>query len=103
MLNISEKRNINFENFLHYARNIGIYVNKYLCIKEVSKGNNGIFSNNDIHKNELLIELPKSFLIPKSIFTNYILEQEIEYQVILLESFLFATYLYYVLYLFFFS
>ncbi len=79
MLNISEERNINFEKFLHYAQNIGIYVNKHLCIKEVSKGNNGIFSNNDIHKNELLIKLPKSFLIPKSIFTNYIIEQEIEY------------------------
>ena len=79
MLNISEKRNIHFENFFKKARDLGVYINQNLHIKQISKGNNGLFANNDIDVNQLLIKVPKNLLISKSIFNKFILEQKVEY------------------------
>ena len=79
MLSISEVRNINFENFFNYARNIGIYVNKELYVKKIYENNNGIFINNSIDPNQLLISLPKKFVISKNTFKSLILEQTPDY------------------------
>ena len=79
MLNISEKRNINFENFFNKARNLGIYINQNLYIKQISEDNNGLFAKNDVDVNQLLIKFPKNLLISKSIFNKFILEQKVEY------------------------
>jgi len=79
MLNISEERNINFENYLNYARSIGININKELYVKKINKNNNGIFVNNGINANQLLISLPKKLVISKNTFKNFILEKKPDY------------------------
>ena len=79
MLSISEERNINFENFFNYARNIGVHINKELYVKKIYKNNNGIFINNSIDPNQLLVSLPKKFVISKNTFRNLILEQRPDY------------------------
>ena len=79
MLNISEKRNINFESFFKKARDLGTYINQNLYIKQISKDNNGLFANNDIDVNQLLIKVPKNLMISKNIFNKFVLEQKIEY------------------------
>lgn len=79
MLSISEERNINFENFFNYARNIGVHINKELYVKKIDKNNNGIFINNNIDKNQTLISLPKKLAISKNTFKNFILEQRPDY------------------------
>ena len=79
MLNISEERNINFENYLNYARSIGIHINKELYVKKINKNNNGIFVNNGINANQLLISFPKKLVISKNTLKNFILEKKPDY------------------------
>ena len=73
MLSISEVKNINFENFFNYARNIGVYINKELYVKQIHNNNNGIFIKNSINPNQLLISLPQKLAISKNTFKNFIL------------------------------
>ena len=80
MLNISEKRNINFENFFNHARSVGVYLDKNLYVKQITDDNNGIFTNKNISANQILISLPRKFLISKNTFRNFLLEQKINYQ-----------------------
>ena len=63
MLNIFEVKNINFYNFFNYARNIGVNINKELYVKKIQENNNGIFINNSIDPNQLLISFPKKLVI----------------------------------------
>ena len=91
MLSISEVRNINFENFFNAARNIGVYINKELYVKQINKNNNGIFIKNSIDPNQLLISLPQKLAISKNTFKNFILEQRPDYpELKFLENYFFS-------------
>ena len=79
MLNIFEVKNINFYNFFNYARNIGVNINKELYVKKIQENNNGIFINNSIDPNQLLISFPKKLVISKNTLKNFILEKKPDY------------------------
>jgi len=79
MNNISNERNINYENFFKLAREIGILINKNISVKEISKDNYGIFANDNIELDALLINFPRKFFISKQIFKNFILKNKTDY------------------------
>ena len=79
MLNISEIRNINFDNFFNLAKRSGVFINKNLEVREIKKNNNGIFAKKIIKPNEILISLPKNLFISQNIFENFISEKKVDY------------------------
>ena len=79
MVNISNKRNINYKNFFDLAREIGILINKNIIVKEINKNNFGIFANDNINSDIILIDIPRKFIISKKVFKNFLLKNKIEY------------------------
>ena len=79
MVNISNKRNINYKNFFDLAREIGILINKNIIVKEINKNNFGIFANDNINSDIILIDIPRKFVISKKVFKNFLLKNTIEY------------------------
>ena len=79
MVNISNNRNINYENFFDFAREIGILINKKIIVKEINKDNHGIFANDNIDPGAILINIPSKFFISNKIFKNFILKNKTEY------------------------
>ena len=72
MINISNERNINYENFFDLAREVGILISKNIIIKETNKDNYGIFAKENIEKDSILINIPRKFYISNKVFINFI-------------------------------
>ena len=79
MLHISDKKKIDFENFLDNARNQGIYVNENLFLKKISEDDYGIFARGEIDKKNKIISIPKKFLISQNVLKSLIQENSIDY------------------------
>ena len=79
MLHISDKKKIDYDNFLDLARNVGIYVNENLCLKKITENNYGVFARGEINNDNKIISIPKKFLISQNLLKNLIQENKIDY------------------------
>ena len=79
MLHISDRKNIDCDNFLDLARNQGIYVNENLFLKKIEENNYGVFAREEINNNNKIISIPKKFLISQNLLKNFIQENKIDY------------------------
>ena len=79
MLYISEKKKIDYDNYLSLAKSLGIYIHENLFINKIEDKNYGVFTKGEIDKKDKIISVPKKFLISQSMIKDFILEKKIEY------------------------
>lgn len=79
MLHISEKKIIDYDNYLSLAKSLGIHIHENLFINKIEDNNYGIFTKGEIDNKDKIISVPKKFLISQSVIKDFILEKKIEY------------------------
>ena len=79
MLHISDKKKIDYDNFLDLARNLGIYIHENLYLKKIAENNYGVFTRGEINSNNKIISIPKKFLISQKSLKNHIEENKTDY------------------------
>ena len=79
MLHISEKKIIDYDNYLSLAKSLGIHIHENLFINKIEDNNYGVFTKGEIDNKDKIISVPKKFLISQSIIKDFILEKKIEY------------------------